>query len=364
MIAVRPLLSLIARSGLNLFQDLPPGIPVLPKNDAGNFAKYHNPPPHIYVKDEAWQNCVRAMEKHDSVLCRGYREEIDTLLVFAGLFSAVVTAFSIESYQWLQNDPQEAMVMLLLQIVDSVSTNGTSATIPTNFGLSASVSARINIYWFMALSLSLSAALIGILCKQWIREFERYVGASARDIVALRQMKFDGLLNWKVGDIIGILPLLLQFSLALFALGVLELLWRLHTVVAAAVCVPTIAAVVVYLATTLLTVIQHRQYRRNTGPTLWRKLSVSLQIPPNVACIPALQPCPFLRLESPCHPVVSRVVRLARLVPRRTQGGVSSESAPAIPRTLGVTTLDCKELMERSRSSARILPGGASADVR
>ncbi|EJD44295.1 hypothetical protein AURDEDRAFT_65360 [Auricularia subglabra TFB-10046 SS5] len=56
------------------------------------------------------------MEKHDSELCKAYREEIDTLLVFAGLFSAVVTGFTVESYQWLNDDPSDAMISLLAQI--------------------------------------------------------------------------------------------------------------------------------------------------------------------------------------------------------------------------------------------------------
>ncbi|EJD44327.1 hypothetical protein AURDEDRAFT_20625, partial [Auricularia subglabra TFB-10046 SS5] len=55
--------------------------------------------PRVYSKDETWKTCVNAVEKYDAELCKAYREEIDTLLVFAGLFSAVVTGFTTESYQ-------------------------------------------------------------------------------------------------------------------------------------------------------------------------------------------------------------------------------------------------------------------------
>ncbi|EJD38964.1 hypothetical protein AURDEDRAFT_26816, partial [Auricularia subglabra TFB-10046 SS5] len=75
--------------------------------------------------EEAWQTCARAIETHDNELCQGYREEIDTLLVFAGLFSAVVTAFTVESYQWLQDDPNDAIAGLLSQIARSVSPSDT-----------------------------------------------------------------------------------------------------------------------------------------------------------------------------------------------------------------------------------------------
>ncbi|EJD36891.1 hypothetical protein AURDEDRAFT_22995, partial [Auricularia subglabra TFB-10046 SS5] len=67
---------------------------------------------------DAWQNCARLVEKYDAGLCQTYREQIDTLLVFAGLFSAVVTAFSIESYQWLQDDPNAKAAELLAQIAN------------------------------------------------------------------------------------------------------------------------------------------------------------------------------------------------------------------------------------------------------
>ncbi|EJD40354.1 hypothetical protein AURDEDRAFT_70154, partial [Auricularia subglabra TFB-10046 SS5] len=98
------------------------------------------------------------MERHDNELCKGYREEIDTLLVFAGLFSAVVTAFSVESYQWLQDDPNDALIGLLSQIARSVAANGSVTISAQSSGLPRSVSTRINIYWFLALSLSLTAA--------------------------------------------------------------------------------------------------------------------------------------------------------------------------------------------------------------
>ncbi|EJD44293.1 hypothetical protein AURDEDRAFT_20255, partial [Auricularia subglabra TFB-10046 SS5] len=161
-------------------------------------------------------------------LCKGYREEIDTLLVFAGLFSAVVTAFAIES--------------------------------PS--GLARPVAVRINAYWFLALALSLSTALVGILCKQWVREFERSPGLSPRDFVSSRQTKFEGFEQWKVGGIIALLPLLLQLALAIFALGVLELLWKLSLTVAGAVCIPTIASMAFYTITTVLPALQPRSFDR------------------------------------------------------------------------------------------------------
>ncbi|KAF8899338.1 hypothetical protein BD779DRAFT_1431892, partial [Infundibulicybe gibba] len=42
----------------------------------------------------------------DKEFCGGWNSEIDSLLTFAGLFSAVVTAFTVESYKLLQPIPR------------------------------------------------------------------------------------------------------------------------------------------------------------------------------------------------------------------------------------------------------------------
>ncbi|EJD44298.1 hypothetical protein AURDEDRAFT_104033, partial [Auricularia subglabra TFB-10046 SS5] len=212
----------------------------------------------MYAKDEALNICNNAVEKYDSELCKAYREEIDTLLVFAGLFSAVVTGFTIESYQWLNDDPSDAMISLLAQIAQSVSANDTAPlTVQSSSGMPLSVSTRINAYWFVSLSLSLVAALVGILGKQWVREFERRATVSPKMALGVRQIKLEGLEYWRVGDIISALPLLLQLSLGLFALGILELLWHLRRAVFIAVSIPTLAALFFYLATTYLPMFQY-----------------------------------------------------------------------------------------------------------
>ncbi|EJD36892.1 hypothetical protein AURDEDRAFT_35085, partial [Auricularia subglabra TFB-10046 SS5] len=123
--------------------------------------------------------------------------------------------------------------------------------------LSDAAAARINVCWFLALTLSLTAALIGILCKQWVREYERDVGRSHEQALGVRQMKFEGLESWRVGEIVSAVPLLLQLALALFMVGILELLWRLHREVAATVSVVAGITLLFYIATSFLPLIQY-----------------------------------------------------------------------------------------------------------
>ncbi|EKM61825.1 uncharacterized protein PHACADRAFT_58233, partial [Phanerochaete carnosa HHB-10118-sp] len=51
--------------------------------------------------------------KYDGGRVTGYSEDIDTLLVFAGLFSAILSAFVVQTYQLLQPDNLDATNRLL-----------------------------------------------------------------------------------------------------------------------------------------------------------------------------------------------------------------------------------------------------------
>ncbi|KAF9532480.1 hypothetical protein CPB83DRAFT_759418, partial [Crepidotus variabilis] len=58
-------------------------------------------------KDDPWEKCYSTVENYDDDLCSGWRDEVDKLLIFAGLFSATVTSFLLESYGRLSEDPSD-----------------------------------------------------------------------------------------------------------------------------------------------------------------------------------------------------------------------------------------------------------------
>ncbi|KAF9029481.1 hypothetical protein BDZ89DRAFT_720938 [Hymenopellis radicata] len=192
---------------------------------------------------DPWESCLALTRQYDQDMCRGWNEETDTLLVFAGLFSAVVTAFTIEAYQWLENNAEDISVTLLAQISNqlaSLSPNSTSqvpltttSSSSTSQSVSENSATRINIYWFLSLTLSLTSALLSILCKQWLREYMRETSQTPKSCIGIRQMRYEGLWKWQVPNIIASLPLLLQSALVLFFAGILELLWNLRPLIAA-----------------------------------------------------------------------------------------------------------------------------------
>ncbi|EMD31568.1 hypothetical protein CERSUDRAFT_26415, partial [Gelatoporia subvermispora B] len=118
----------------------------------------------------------KRLRAHDEDMVKAEKEEIDTMLVFAGLFSTVLTAFNVESYSLLQAPPPptpDPNTQILLQILEQITRVGGNASVappPTvqqdNFQPPAVV-VWINICWFSSLVLSLSAATIGLLARQW-----------------------------------------------------------------------------------------------------------------------------------------------------------------------------------------------------
>ncbi|KAF9650923.1 hypothetical protein BDM02DRAFT_1219843 [Thelephora ganbajun] len=234
---------------------------------------------------DGWSTCAKTVQKYDENIVRNWKEEIDTLLVFAGLFSAIVTAFIIESYRWLSQNPQDTAVELLAEI--SAKLNGNTPTkrfeepltlaannVPFSAPLSAVV---INSLWFVSLVVALSSAFIGILVKQWLREYMRPVSATPIDALSLRQLHYQALKDWGVVETISFLPILLQFSLALFLVGLLYLLWTLHNVVAGILTAVIAAVFVFYTATTVLPAL-HQTSCPYRSPQSWLFLRTASSI--------------------------------------------------------------------------------------
>ncbi|KZV90705.1 hypothetical protein EXIGLDRAFT_571194, partial [Exidia glandulosa HHB12029] len=103
-----------------------------------------------------------------------------------------------------------------------------------------SSSARfINGLWFTSLLLSLTAAFLCILVKQWLDEYIARTRASSQNPKhwsRRRAFYFRALDDWGVEVIISALPVLLHASLFLFFAGMTVLLWPLSRVLAVWLC--------------------------------------------------------------------------------------------------------------------------------
>ncbi|KAF8874934.1 hypothetical protein BD779DRAFT_1404884, partial [Infundibulicybe gibba] len=85
-------------------------------------------------------------------------------------------------------------------------------------------SVRINALWFLSLTSSLTAALVGILCKQWLRNYHQDTSKPPKEALAIRQLRYDSLLQCGIMDILSALPVLLGLGLILFFVGLADFL--------------------------------------------------------------------------------------------------------------------------------------------
>ncbi|KAJ7617699.1 hypothetical protein DFH06DRAFT_961388, partial [Mycena polygramma] len=71
-----------------------------------------------------WAVYISEAEKYDKSLVESWKSDMEGMLIFAGLFSAVLTAFLIESYKTLSPDSEDRTVKLLTQISQQLASGG------------------------------------------------------------------------------------------------------------------------------------------------------------------------------------------------------------------------------------------------
>ncbi|KAF9441287.1 hypothetical protein P691DRAFT_715263 [Macrolepiota fuliginosa MF-IS2] len=210
---------------------------------------------------DPWERCYDAVSKNDEALCQDVYGEITSLLVVASLFLAIVTAFTIESFKWLKPDSEEAMVVLLgdiVRLLNDTNARGTapnrtqSTFVPNNHDI------VVNQLWFLSMTLSLSAVVVGTLCLQWLAAFRRtdVKHKPHDDALALRQLRYEGFISWGVTRVPAILLLTVQGALVLFAIGLLYLLWSANKRVALPVAIVSGVSVVLLTLTTVMPLLQ------------------------------------------------------------------------------------------------------------
>ncbi|KIM45475.1 hypothetical protein M413DRAFT_341491 [Hebeloma cylindrosporum] len=197
----------------------------------------------------------------DAATTDGLNRGIDVLLVFTGLFSAVLTTFIIQSYQQMLPDPAETTNALLSQLIAELRSssvlNITGAEIISATTGSEPTSREIrwvNGLWFAALSCSLSAALVSMFAKQWIQP-KPNVSGSPRYRARQRQRWYTQLQDWHVFVVINGLPLLLHVALLLFFAGIIVLLWSGDVAIMAATFTIVALAYIFYVGSMWMSLV-------------------------------------------------------------------------------------------------------------
>jgi len=200
----------------------------------------------------------------------------------AGLFSAVVTAFIIESYKTLKQDSGDITVALLAQISNQLA-NGTNAVIPSptpnkaQFEPPASA-LRVNVLWFLSLTFSLACALVATLVQQWSRN---YLDASHRrprlyKRARIRSYLHEGLEKFGMITVVNTIPTLIHISLFLFFGGLVEFLRPINRAISYLALGILIVCGSLYVGTAVISAVSHNcPYRIPISGIFWRTLNLS-----------------------------------------------------------------------------------------
>ncbi|CAE6377257.1 unnamed protein product [Rhizoctonia solani] len=227
-------------------------------NKHQNNNKHNNAPKGgIGANAEVWKKYVIETGRADKELVDGWNNSLDVILVFAGLFSTVSTAFILESTKDLKPDYAEVSAHTLAAVLAALSptTSDKSSDVPnmdqSSFAPTA-VAIQVNILWFTSLSLSVAVALIAIVAKEWFYQFMATRKGPMLIQGRRRQLRWQGIEQWKMREILNILPLMMHAALLLFAVGLSLYLWDINPQVALPVVVTTTVVGVFYFVTLLL----------------------------------------------------------------------------------------------------------------
>ncbi|GLB35749.1 hypothetical protein LshimejAT787_0300370 [Lyophyllum shimeji] len=201
------------------------------KTTANQFSAHDDPSTRI------WSSYISGAEKYNRDLARSWKGDMDAILIFAGLFSASVTAFIIESYKTLSPAPQDTTNALLAQISRQLAAMSntsaeynlasvTSGSLTSTSPVPSTSTLTCNILWFLSLGSSLASALSATLVEQWVRN---YLQATESRPVPHERARIcaylhGGLEKFKMGALVEAIPMLLHVSLLLFFAGLAEFL--------------------------------------------------------------------------------------------------------------------------------------------
>ncbi|KAJ7478738.1 hypothetical protein B0H11DRAFT_2234197 [Mycena galericulata] len=234
-----------------------------------------------------WSVYTAAAEKHDKVLMDSWMRDMKGVLIFAALFSSILTAFIIQSYQTLQPDPNDRVVALLTKISIQMSEpgNGSISAFPSGTQPSASIvsfqpatsSLLCNVLWFTSLFLSLTCALLATLVDQWARGFTQKIEVTAAPLIRAKIFSYlyYGLRKFDMHTVVDLIPLLLHASLLLFLAGLVAFLVPVSPVLVSVTAIWMTLVVIAYGLLTILPLFRPDcPYWTPLSGLLWRLVQI------------------------------------------------------------------------------------------
>ncbi|TFK99013.1 hypothetical protein BDV98DRAFT_475940, partial [Pterulicium gracile] len=182
-----------------------------------------------------WRVYLDEARQFDMDMVDNIRDTVDVILVFAGLFSAVVGTLVTEASTSLKPDYTQITAALLTELISvqrAIASNISVSSIPSSSlhlespptSTASSTDFWVNALWFTSLAISLAIALVSVLVRQWLHAYVTPTSGTPKDQSHIRHFRYMGIEQWQVPLIAGLLPIMLHLSLFLFFIGLVVFL--------------------------------------------------------------------------------------------------------------------------------------------
>ncbi|EIN09475.1 hypothetical protein PUNSTDRAFT_143031 [Punctularia strigosozonata HHB-11173 SS5] len=269
------------------------------------------PQPHYQGIDDplsgakdTWGTIFERVMAQDTAMVEAYTTDIDGLLIFAGLFSAVLTTFISQVYPQLQQDNTQLSAQILGDIsrqLQNISTNQAATATSAPSSSAPFTPSRtfiiVNALWLMSLLSALAPVLLGLFVKQWLREYITWTRISPHDVALhRREYRHDAFQKWQVGNIATALPALLQLSLVLFFAGLIVLLKSLSDTLM--IVVSAAVGAIMFCVVAVLVLPAFRKDCPYRSPLAWTLVRVAIALQSSFRSIASWRKSPKAKDES------------------------------------------------------------------
>ncbi|KAF8180755.1 hypothetical protein K438DRAFT_1196746 [Mycena galopus ATCC 62051] len=207
---------------------------------------------HCSDNAQIWKYYMDYAKTFDRNLADLLNGDLNPLLIFAALFSAILAAFLIEIRKGLQEDLQTITNGLLVALIQSQH-NISGTQIPSSSNFVPATSTRwVNGLWFLSLMFSLMSALGASLAQGWVTQFASTVSASGWGDASLHCQRLGGLHRWHLKAFIQCLPILIHLAFFLFSSGLVVLLFHDDQTIGIVVLVLTAVVSAMYVGNSVV----------------------------------------------------------------------------------------------------------------
>ncbi|KAG8829274.1 hypothetical protein FRB91_006359 [Serendipita sp. 411] len=206
------------------------------------------------ITDSAiWETYESTAVPRDKEMLEECAENLDGLLLYAGLLSAILTAFIALSIQLLQEDTQETSILLLLSISQQLNNASSPSFVRPAFEPSK-YAVAINGCFFASLVCSLLSSFGAILILQWISAYSAKLTStmSVRERALRRHFRYLGFTRWRIQSLSSLLPSILILAVLLFFFALTLWAWEVNKTIGVIVLVGGVCAALFYIVTAFL----------------------------------------------------------------------------------------------------------------